>query len=107
MGEPLRIVDLAASIYHFWKGGALSDDQIEWIGLKPGEKLTERFYERDATLIETDYEKVLSVKGLQLPSEFSDQLENLEQNSSHMTESQLKEQLMLLSRRDNKADSLK
>ena len=106
MGDPVRILELAANIYQNWKGNTLSEDQIEWVGLKAGEKITERFYEQDASLYKTDYDKVLRVKPSGLPEVYQDKINQLKQNIPQLTESELTQELISFSRWD-KADSLK
>lgn len=106
MGAPMRIVDLANCIYQHCKGEPLSESEIEWIGLSKGEKLTELFYESDSKLNTTKYDQVLSVELSKLPEDYFDQLVAFKRNVHNLTESQLSQELMFLSKHD-KADSLK
>ncbi len=57
MGEPVRIVDLAHQLVALaGKGG--DDIRIEFIGLKPGEKITEQLWSSGETFHPTAHEKI-------------------------------------------------
>jgi FlaA1/EpsC-like NDP-sugar epimerase len=59
MGEPVKISYLAEQMIHL-SGRALgSDIQIEYIGLRPGEKLYEELFHEKEQLQKTSHEKVL------------------------------------------------
>jgi FlaA1/EpsC-like NDP-sugar epimerase len=58
MGEPIKIVDLARTMIIL---SGLSPDQdipIEFVGLRPGEKLTEELFEKCEEVIQTRHEKI-------------------------------------------------
>jgi FlaA1/EpsC-like NDP-sugar epimerase len=59
MGEPVRIADLARDLIEL-SGLRLGQDiEIQWIGLRPGEKLHEELAGPDETLTTTDVPKLL------------------------------------------------
>jgi FlaA1/EpsC-like NDP-sugar epimerase len=62
MGEPVRIVDLVERLLEL-NGKASSDIPIEYIGLRPGEKLFEELLCTEETCIATAHDKVKICKG--------------------------------------------
>jgi O-antigen biosynthesis protein WbqV len=60
MGEPVKIVDLARRMVVLSGLHPDRDIRIEFTGLRPGEKLTERLFESDETLTPTELSGVLS-----------------------------------------------
>lgn len=62
MGEPVRIVDLARKMITL----SGTDVGIEFIGLRPAEKLHETLVHTDQDLLLTDREKILRVNALKL-----------------------------------------
>ena len=58
MGEPVRIVDLAADMIRLSGLEVGHDDEIEFTGLRPGEKLTEELYVRGETRLPTRHPKI-------------------------------------------------
>ncbi|ODB98862.1 multidrug MFS transporter [Candidatus Thiodiazotropha endoloripes] len=59
MGEPIKISYLAEQMIHL-SGRTLGEDiQIEYIGLRPGEKLYEELFHEKEELAKTSHEKVL------------------------------------------------
>lgn len=63
MGEPVRIVDLARKMITL--SGV--DAEIEFIGLRPAEKLHETLVHSDQDLLDTDREKIMRVSALKIP----------------------------------------
>lgn len=63
MGEPVRIVELARKMISL--SGCPAD--IEFIGLRPGEKLHESLISEHETLLPTDREKILLVSRVDVP----------------------------------------
>ena len=59
MGEPVRIVDLAADMIRL-SGLQVGDDiDIEFVGLRPGEKLYEELYDKSELHQQTDHPKIM------------------------------------------------
>ncbi len=58
MGEPVRIVDLAADMIRLSGLEVGRDVEIEFTGLRPGEKLTEELYVRGETHLPTRHPKI-------------------------------------------------
>jgi FlaA1/EpsC-like NDP-sugar epimerase len=87
MGEPIKISYLAEQMIHL-SGRTLGQDiQIEYIGLRPGEKLYEELFHEKEALDKTSHEKVLLAhhrqvdwqwlnQVMQQMSEASDRLDN-------------------------------
>lgn len=74
MGEPVRIVDLARKMIAL--SGAPAD--IEFVGLRPGEKLHEELVNACEKLIPTGREKILRVDRVDVPSpQFEADIESL------------------------------
>lgn len=74
MGEPVKIVDLARKMIAL----SGSDARIEFIGLRPAEKLHEILVHHDEELIETGRDKILRVNALPLlPADFDSIIDHL------------------------------
>jgi FlaA1/EpsC-like NDP-sugar epimerase len=58
MGEPVRIRDLAEQMIRFYGYEPGRDIRIEFIGLRPGEKIEERLFSADETIVPTKYPRV-------------------------------------------------
>ena len=63
MGEPVRIRDLAEQLIRFYGHEPGEGIQIEYIRLRPGERLEERLYSRDETLVPTEYPRINRLEG--------------------------------------------
>jgi FlaA1/EpsC-like NDP-sugar epimerase len=61
MGEPVRIVDLAADMIRLSGREPKAEIAIEFIGVRPGEKLHEELWSADETVSATEYSKILHV----------------------------------------------
>jgi FlaA1/EpsC-like NDP-sugar epimerase len=73
MGDPVRIVDLASDLITLSGLRPGRDIEIEFVGLRPGEKLTEALFGKDETYRRTSHPKI-SVITSQMPHA-SDELE--------------------------------
>ncbi len=62
MGEPIRIVDLAMDLIRLNGYEPERDIQIQYIGLRPGEKLYEELITEGEGIVATDNEKVFALK---------------------------------------------
>jgi FlaA1/EpsC-like NDP-sugar epimerase len=62
MGEPVKIADLATDLVELHGLEAGRDVDIQFIGLRPGEKLTEELTFADEQLEPTDHEAILRVR---------------------------------------------
>jgi FlaA1/EpsC-like NDP-sugar epimerase len=62
MGEPVRIRDMAEQMIRFYGFDPESDIKIEYIGLRPGERLDERLWSEDEEPRETEYKRILRVR---------------------------------------------
>jgi FlaA1/EpsC-like NDP-sugar epimerase len=62
MGEPVKIADLANDLVELHGLEAGRDVDIQFIGLRPGEKLTEELTFADEQLEPTDHEAILRVR---------------------------------------------
>jgi FlaA1/EpsC-like NDP-sugar epimerase len=61
MGEPVRIVDLAADMIRLSGREPKAEIAIEFTGVRPGEKLHEELWSVDETVSATEYSKILHV----------------------------------------------
>jgi len=59
MGEPIKIVDLAEQMIHLSGLEAGKDIEIEFTGLRPGEKLYEELFHQSESLIGTTHPKIM------------------------------------------------
>jgi FlaA1/EpsC-like NDP-sugar epimerase len=62
MGEPVRIRDMAEQMIRFYGFEPEEDIKIEYIGLRPGERLDEDLWGRDETPVETEFTRILRVE---------------------------------------------
>jgi FlaA1/EpsC-like NDP-sugar epimerase len=62
MGEPVAIRDLAEQMIRFYGFEPGREIAIEYIGLRPGEKLAERLWSPDETGESTDFPRILKLK---------------------------------------------
>ena len=58
MGNPVRIVDLACQLITLYGYKPYEDIDIEFVGLRPGEKLTEELLTESEGLRKTDVGKI-------------------------------------------------
>jgi len=86
MGTPIKIADMARDLIRLSGFEPDLDIKIEYIGLRPGEKLYEELITEDENIVPTHHEKIMVLKGvdcdLQLLNGKVDELVNfaLEQN---------------------------
>lgn len=74
MGEPIKISYLAEQMIHLSGRTLESDIQIEYIGLRPGEKLYEELFHEKEQLEKTNHEKVLLARHRQVDWEWLSQV---------------------------------
>jgi len=58
MGEPVRITELAEQMIRFNGFEPGRDIKIDYIGLRPGERVEERLFSREETLVPTEYPRI-------------------------------------------------
>jgi FlaA1/EpsC-like NDP-sugar epimerase len=63
MGTPIRILDMARDLIRLSGFRPLEDIEIEFIGLRPGEKLHEELITEGEGIVRTDCEKIFVLKG--------------------------------------------
>ncbi len=61
MGEPIRILDLAKQMIRFY-GYKEEDIPIQFIGMRPGEKVEEKLWNKREEPIQTEYARIFKVK---------------------------------------------
>jgi FlaA1/EpsC-like NDP-sugar epimerase len=61
MGEPVRIRDMAEQMIRFYGFEPETDIKIEYVGLRPGERLDERLWSENEEPRETEYKRILRV----------------------------------------------
>ncbi|HIG81881.1 MAG TPA: polysaccharide biosynthesis protein, partial [Verrucomicrobiales bacterium] len=66
MGEPIRIAELAADMIRLTGREPGTDIAIEFIGLRPGEKLHEKLHSDDEQLADTEHPKIQRITGAAL-----------------------------------------
>ncbi|MDR1637526.1 MAG: polysaccharide biosynthesis protein [Treponema sp.] len=62
MGEPVRIRDMAEQMIRFYGFEPEEDIKIEYVGLRPGERLDEKLWNDDEIPRETPYSRILKVE---------------------------------------------
>jgi len=61
MGEPVRIRDLAEQLIRFRGYEPETEIKIDYIGLRPGERLDETLISKDEEQTQTEYDRILKV----------------------------------------------
>jgi FlaA1/EpsC-like NDP-sugar epimerase len=61
MGEPVRIRDIAEQMIRFYGFEPETDIKIEYVGLRPGERLGEQLWSQNEMPRETEYRRILKV----------------------------------------------
>jgi FlaA1/EpsC-like NDP-sugar epimerase len=62
MGESVRIRDIAEQMIRFYGFEPEKEIKIEYIGLRPGERLDERLWAKDEKPVKTGYDRILRVE---------------------------------------------
>lgn len=87
MGEPVKIDDLAKKLIHLTGYTLDVDMKIEYIGLRPGEKLFEEMLMDEEGLTETDNSRIHVGKPIEFDEEiFFEKLEELYESAYHETD---------------------
>lgn len=74
MGEPIKLADLARLMILLSGLSPDRDIRIEYIGLRPGEKLTERLFEEDEAVFPTRHERIRLARHPPLPRDLPEHL---------------------------------
>jgi FlaA1/EpsC-like NDP-sugar epimerase len=69
MGEPVRVVDLAADLIRLSGLEVNRDIEIKYTGLRPGEKLYEELFFSNDTAEATSHPKILRAREVDMPSQ--------------------------------------
>jgi FlaA1/EpsC-like NDP-sugar epimerase len=62
MGEPVRIRDMAEQMIRFYGFEPEEDIKIEYIGLRPGERLDEDLWGKDESPVDTEFKRIRRVE---------------------------------------------
>jgi FlaA1/EpsC-like NDP-sugar epimerase len=62
MGEPVHIKDMAEQMIRFYGFEPEKDIRIEYIGLRPGERLDEQLWGKDENPVKTEFNRILRVE---------------------------------------------
>lgn len=91
MGEPVKIVDLAQDVIRLAGLEEGVDIDIEYTGLRPGEKMFEELFGDGEEYLRTSHEKILFAKNSSefIPDTLSDQLDNLIQNCNNYSKEEI------------------
>lgn len=78
LGDPLRITHLAHKLIEMSGLRPEKDIKIQYVGVRPGEKLHEQLWYEDCRVTPTSFARVLALEGQEVPS-FERELRELEQ----------------------------
>ena len=98
MGDPVKIVDLARDLIELSGLEVGKDIEIEYIGLRPGEKLSEELLtSAEAGICDTRFPKILVAEALEAPNrKFGELLDSLEAAALAEKDDQIKQVLELM-----------
>ncbi|KXG78329.1 UDP-N-acetyl-alpha-D-glucosamine C6 dehydratase [Fervidicola ferrireducens] len=77
MGEPVKILELAREMIRLSGLEPEKDIKIEFIGLRPGEKLHEELFYEKEDVVRTEFEKIYLARADKSFSEYKEELEHL------------------------------
>ena len=112
MGDPIRIQWLAERLIEHWYPHVDPETMIEFVGRRPGEKMSEQLVEEDETMHPTDHPSILGLDGPApyTRAELDAHLQRLQSVSSPTRESREHLRKLLLNTRPDgreKAESVK
>ena len=91
MGEPIKIVDLAKRMINLSGQVAGTDIEIQFTGLRPGEKLFEELFSINEQLVATHHPKILKALKNDLYGEFEENLQQLIYEASQGNDKTIKQ----------------
>ena len=86
MGEPVRIAELAEDMIRLTGREPGTDIAIEFIGLRPGEKLHEELHSQEEQLTETKHPKIQRITGTDLTASDWEALETALQRGGELSD---------------------
>ena len=96
MGEPIKIVDLAKRMINLSGQIAGTDIEIQFTGLRPGEKLFEELFSKNEQLVATHHPKILKALRNDLCGQFEEHLQELIQESAKGNDPAIKKLIKLM-----------
>jgi FlaA1/EpsC-like NDP-sugar epimerase len=94
MGKPVKILDLAKQMIHFGGYTPEKDIEIQILGARQGEKLTEEIIDDHETFSPSSHEKIKILKSENvLPTDFPEQVDALIQKSKQIDQEKLRFEL--------------
>ncbi|MBZ5647212.1 MAG: polysaccharide biosynthesis protein [Acidobacteriia bacterium] len=78
MGDPVKITALARKLVEMSGLRPDKDVEIRFVGARPGEKLSEKLWADEASVISTEFPRVMAIEARQAPGAFEEALERLE-----------------------------
>jgi FlaA1/EpsC-like NDP-sugar epimerase len=96
MGEPVRIVDLATDLIRLCGFEPGKDIEIQFTGIRPGEKLYEEMFFHEEHALPTNHPKLLRAKKAGIPAGLMRRIERLVTATDTVDEHELREMLIAL-----------
>lgn len=97
MGKPVKIVDLAEQMIRLAGYTPNTEIEIKFIGIRPGEKLSEELIDDGENIFPTPHEKIKLLKSHEIPSnDFMKKIDALCQKASHLEPLKLRHALFEL-----------
>ncbi len=108
MGKPIKIINLAQDMIRLSGLESEKDIQIEFTGLRPGEKLHEELFFNDEELLQTEFKKIriAKTKTYKDPHHLRDQINSLIQLSYTEDAETLKSELLQLANQDSPVEAM-
>ena len=96
MGEPVRIVDLATDLISLCGMEAGRDIDIQFTGVRPGEKLYEEMFFNEENVVPTTHEKVLRARQTEMPDGLIKLVDRLIAAAPELPDEELREMIVTL-----------
>jgi FlaA1/EpsC-like NDP-sugar epimerase len=93
MGKPVKILDLARKMIELSGKRPGEDIQIQFQGLRPGEKMFEELFKENENLVPTHHPKIMKARRCDIDTSFQDDLAMLIELAEQLKSSSIRRQI--------------